>query len=182
MTPVRLKWTFHKHHWRTSENTGVYIMIHKCIKITVEMKIILQLGITTTGGTVVRGRSFRKVEKHWCRSSKGMRGEEEEAGRPGWRTGNLCGSCRVFCSNPIPSLQERTQEPSSLPGFLPEATLESSSWQLGPAMVVESLRSEVHLSLTLHAVTQPWQLPQKTVLQWPFPRVPFCGIAALKLK
>lgn len=90
-----------------------------------------------------------------------MRGEEEEAGRPGW-TGNLCGSCRVFSSNPIPFHQERTQEPSSLPGFFPEATLESISWQLGPAMVVKSLRSEVHLSLTLHAVTQPWQLPQKT--------------------
>jgi hypothetical protein len=36
------------------------------------MKIILWLGVTTTGGTELKGHNIRKAENHWVRASMNL--------------------------------------------------------------------------------------------------------------
>ena len=53
-----------------SHASGMYIMIHNSSKITVVKKQQdhFMVGVSTTGGTGLKGHSIRKAESHWSRA------------------------------------------------------------------------------------------------------------------
>jgi hypothetical protein len=59
-----VKWPFHKGHLRLSENTDIHITINKSSKITVAIKIMLWMVVTTTLWTVLQGHGLRNAENH----------------------------------------------------------------------------------------------------------------------
>jgi hypothetical protein len=68
VTFLGIQWPFTRVAYHISCILDIYIMNGNRSKITViATKIILRLRGTTTWGTVLKGHSIRKVEKHCCK-------------------------------------------------------------------------------------------------------------------
>jgi hypothetical protein len=67
-TPLKVEGRIHRDHIRLWGHTDAYTMLHNSSKdysYEIATKVILRLGVTTTWGTVLKGRSIRKTGSHW---------------------------------------------------------------------------------------------------------------------